>query len=216
MRPAPPNVRRRPLLNRADDFGPASFATLYACRLADIPPVHQPSTEYPTSGRAPLAVGAQNGASRISVPSPGLTKFRSYPNVPGAQPPVPPPPSDRSTSHQKGLVRGFLAAGFHSALRYLIPRCETSQGFCGSGALLPAAWGRFAAGGRPRLSKRNSIGNRGSNSSARAGSTGPRDNTPGRVDSSRTDNNPGYSSRGSRARTQARRLRAQARRRHQG
>jgi hypothetical protein len=36
---------------------------------------------------------------------------------------------------------------FQSALRYLIPRFETSLGFCGSWALRPAARGRFAAGG---------------------------------------------------------------------
>jgi len=32
-------------------------------------------------------------------------------------------------------------------MRDLIPRCETSQGFCGSWPLLAAAQGRFAAGG---------------------------------------------------------------------
>jgi len=38
-------------------------------------------------------------------------------------------------------------SGFQLATPYFVPRCETREGFCGSWALLPAAWGRFAAGG---------------------------------------------------------------------
>jgi len=41
-----------------------------------------------------------------------------------------------------------LPEQFQSALRDLIPGSETPQGFCGSRALLPAARGGFAAGGR--------------------------------------------------------------------
>ena len=111
---------------------------------------------------------------------------------------------------------GLWSAKFQSATPYLIPRCETCQSFCGARRLRPAARGRFAANGRPILSKRNSIGNRGSSSSVHADSTPLADSMPAPAGSSRTGNNTGCSSRGSRAPSQARRLRARARRRPQG
>jgi hypothetical protein len=53
-----------------------------------------------------------------------------------------------SVSHQR-LRRPPLRtrSRFQSALRYLIPRYETFQGFCRFRAILRAARGRFAAGG---------------------------------------------------------------------
>jgi hypothetical protein len=73
------------------------------------------------------------------------------------------------------LVRDFPAqSGFHSALRDPIPRCETLQAFCHSlGAFICGASPICRRWARPLLNKRNKIGNRNSNSFARAGNTPP-------------------------------------------
>ena len=47
------------------------------------------------------------------------------------------------------MVMSLAWSGFQSTIRDLIPRFETSPGFCGSYMLLPAAQGRFAASARP-------------------------------------------------------------------
>jgi hypothetical protein len=51
------------------------------------------------------------------------------------------------TIHRSGTLRqGNDRSGFQLAIPYLIPRCETRQGFCGSRALRAAARGRCTAG----------------------------------------------------------------------
>jgi len=87
----------------------------------------------------------------------------------------------------------------------------------GSGPSSAATVSGASARARSLLSNRNSNGNSGSNSSARGGVNMPPDSKLGRVGSSLSSRTgTDYSSRGLRARSRGRRLRAQAQQRHLG
>ena len=84
----------------------------------------------------PNPVGEQAGASASARRASEPCRTR----VPGATP----LPFVRAK-----MVMSLAWPGFQSTIRDLIPRFETSLGFCGSYMLLPVAQGRFAAGARP-------------------------------------------------------------------
>ena len=67
--------------------------------------------------------------------------LRRHPSTP------PGPPPHRRRAAPGPWTSSSGRSGFQSEIRYLIPRCETSQSFCGPWALLPAARGRLPADG---------------------------------------------------------------------